>query len=114
MKLGIGWGLLLTALVAGILYAVWGRQALIAGASFGLVATAIQAASVLLVRPVMQAKSSEFLGRWALGMGLRMAGVALVGIAAYAAPGFFPPLPTALGFLAVLIPLLFMEVRLIR
>jgi hypothetical protein len=114
MKLGIGWGLLLVALLGAVFYTVWGRQAMIAGALFGILATGIQAVSVALVKPAFRSPSSVFLGRWALGMGLRIVGVALVGICAYVAPALFPPLPTAMGFLGVLIPLLFLEVRLIR
>ena len=114
MRLGIGWGLLLTTLVSGILYLAWGRDAAVAGAIFGLIATTIQAISVAMVRPAFKAASSIFLGRWAVGMLLRVVGVALVGAAAYVNPAFFPPLPTAIGFLGVLVPLLFLEVRLIR
>ncbi len=114
MKLGIGLGLLLTAMVGAILYAGWGREAMVAGVIFGLIATTIQAVSVAMVRPAFRAASSIFLGRWAAGMFLRIVGVALVGICAYLNPVFFPPLPTAIGFLGVLVPLLFLEVRLIR
>ena len=114
MKLGIGWGLLLTTLMGGILYLAWGREAMSAGVIFGLLATTIQAISVAMVRPAFRAASSIFLGRWAAGMFLRIVGVALVGICAYLNPAFFPPLPTAIGFLGVLVPLLFLEVRLIR
>ncbi len=114
MKLGIGWGLLLVVFLSGVLYAAWGRQALIAGAIFGMIAIAIQAVSVAMVRPVYRAGSSEFLGRWAAGMALRIAGVGLLAVCIYLDPTFFPPLPTAIGFLGVLVPLLFGEVRLIR
>jgi hypothetical protein len=41
-------------------------------------------------------------------------GVALVAILVTLDPTHFPPLPTALGFLGVLVPLLFLEVRLVR
>jgi hypothetical protein len=114
VRLGIGWGLLLTTLVGAILYSAWGREAMIAGVIFGLIATTIQAVSVAMVRPAFRAASSIFLGRWAVGMLLRVVGVALVGICAYVKPDLFPALPTAIGFLGVLVPLLFLEVRLIR
>jgi hypothetical protein len=114
MKAGIAWGLLLTAVVSGILWQAWGREAMVAGAIFGLIATTIQAIAVAMVRPAFRAASSVFLGRWAVGMVLRIAGVALLGVCAYLNPAFFPPLPTAIGFLGVLVPLLFLEVRLIR
>jgi hypothetical protein len=47
-------------------------------------------------------------------MALRLAGVAAMAVATVVAPTQFPLLPTALGFLGVLVPLLFLEVYLIR
>ena len=43
-----------------------------------------------------------------------MLGVLAIALAAGLDPRHFPPLPTAAGFLGVLLPLLFFEVRLIR
>jgi hypothetical protein len=40
--------------------------------------------------------------------------VVLVGVAVTLDPERFPPLPTAFAFLGVLVPLLFLEVRLVR
>jgi hypothetical protein len=47
-------------------------------------------------------------------MGLRLLGVVAIAVAAGLDPAHFPPLAAALGFLGVLLPLLFYEVRLIR
>jgi hypothetical protein len=40
--------------------------------------------------------------------------VALVAVVVALDQAHFPPLPTAFGFLGVLLPLLFLEVRLVR
>ena len=110
----LGLGLGLTLLVTGLLYLGWGRSALLPGVVFGLTASAIQAISVALVRPVYTGETVRLLKRWGLGMLLRGLGVALVAIAVTIDSAVFPPLPTAFGFLGVLVPLLFMEVRLVR
>jgi hypothetical protein len=104
----------LTALVTGLLYMGWGREALLPALVFGLVATAIQVVSVALVRPAFSGETVRLLKRWGLGMLLRGLGVVLVAVAVTLDQAHFPPLPTAFGFLGVLVPLLFLEVRLVR
>lgn len=111
---GLGLGIALTALVTGLLYIGWGREAVLPALVFGLLATGIQVASVALVRPAFAGDTTRLLKRWGWGMLLRMLGVALVAILATVDQTHFPPLPTALGFLGVLVPLLFLEVRLVR
>jgi hypothetical protein len=111
---GAGLGLGLTVLVGALLYIGWGREALLPAAFFGAIATAIQAASVALVKPVYSGETGPLLKRWGLGMLLRGLGVALVATAISLDPVRFPPLPTAFAFLGVLVPLLFLEVRLVR
>ena len=110
----LGLGIALTALVSGLLVLAWGQGAFLAGLVFGLIATAIQVISVALVRPVYAGETVRLLKRWGVGMLLRGLGVALLVIAITIDRGLFPPLPTALAFLGVLVPLLFMEVRLVR
>src|SRR4051794_27945164 len=110
----LGLGAVLTLLVSGFLMLGWGQDALLPGLIFGLIASAIQAISVALVRPVFNGETVRFFKRWGLGMLLRILGVALVGIAVTVDRSLFPPLPTAFAFLGVLVPLLFLEVRLIR
>lgn len=111
---GFALGLGLTGLVSGILVLGWGRDAWLPGLVFGLVATAIQVISVALVRPAFSGETVRLLKRWGLGMLLRILGVALVAVAVTVDRSLFPPLPTAFAFLGVLVPLLFMEVRLVR
>jgi hypothetical protein len=93
---------------------LWGSQAAMAAAAFGALAIAIQAGAFALMKPARHDKVEKFLRAWGAGMGLRLAGVVAIAVAAGLDPGHFPPLAAALGFLGVLLPLLFYEVRLIR
>jgi len=111
---GLVVGLALTAAVTAVLYLGWGPQALLPGVVFGLMATAIQTISVALVRPVFSGETVRLLKRWGIGMLLRVLGVALMALAVSLDRVLFPPLPTAFAFLGVLVPLLFLEVRLVR
>lgn len=107
-------GALLTAIMAGVSYRLWGTQAAVAAGVFGLLATGIQVAALALLKPVQGAPFSKFIARWGAGMGLRALGIVAIALAAGLDRSHFPPLATALGFLGVLLPLLFYEVRLIR
>jgi hypothetical protein len=69
---------------------------------------------VALVRPAFAGETVGLLKRWGMGMLLRILGVALVAAAITIDSVLFPPLPTAFAFLGVLVPLLFLELRLIR
>jgi hypothetical protein len=107
-------GLVLTAVLSGLLAWGFGRAVLPAALLFGSVATAIQvAASALLGRAAGQ-PFERLLKAWGLGMGLRMLGVTLFLGAVLADRTIFPPLPTALAFVGVLIPLMFSDLRTIR
>lgn len=107
-------GLALTAAVTALMALVWGRAALVPGVVFGLGATAIQLAAYALVRPVAGHGFNRLMARWAMGMGLRLLGVALFAAVVLWDRELFPPLPTAFGYLGVLLPLLVMETRLLR
>jgi hypothetical protein len=107
-------GLLLSAVLSGVAYRVWGMQAAVAAAVFGGLALAIQLGAIALVKPVRAAPYQRFVVRWGAGMGLRLLGVAAIALAAGLDPAHFPPLAAAAGFLGVLLPLLILEVRVIR
>lgn len=95
-------------------WGIWGPGALVAVWVFGLMATAIQLAAVAWLEPALGAPFPVLLKRWGVGMGLRF--LAVVAFAALVAADAerFPPLPSALGLVGVLIPLLFMEIRLLK
>lgn len=101
----------LTVAVTGILWLVWGRQALVPGLAFGLLATGTQLAATIFMASAGEGNFNVFVQRWLVGMVFRLAGVVLVFVAVALQPELFPPLPTALGYLGVVIPLLFSEIR---
>ncbi len=93
----LGVGLVVVAtLVGGKPAAVGGGVALIA-----------QLWAVALLRPKMRAPNPEFMARWLGGMGVRLLGVGVVLIVS-------ATLPALLGYLGVLLPLLFLETRFLK
>ncbi len=107
-------GLLVGAAISGVSYRIWGVQAAIAAGSFAALALLIQLAAIALIQPVRQAPPKVFIQRWGMGMGLRLLGVVAIALAAGFDRAHFPPIPAAIGFLGVLLPLLLFEVRLVR
>jgi hypothetical protein len=107
-------GLLLMAVVSGVIGLVFGPGAIAAAAGMGLVAIAIQVAATTALRRAAGQPYAVFLKQYAIGMGLRMVGVTVMAVVIVVRPDLFSPLPTAFGFLGVLVPLLFLEARLIR
>lgn len=107
-------GVMLTAAAGALAFAVWGQAALLPSVTFGLVATTIQLASTRMALAARHAGFGVFAQRWALGMLLRLGGVALIPVAVLAARAQFRPEPAALGYLVVLLPLLYWETRLVR
>jgi len=107
-------GLVLTAVVSAVLVSAFGRGVLVPALLFGALATAIQWAAAALLRRAAGQPFERLLRAWGLGMGLRMLGVTLFLLAVVADRVRFPPLPTALAFVGVLIPLMFSDLRTIR
>jgi len=92
-----------------------GRRAAVAAGVFGLAATVIQVAAVTLAtRPIERDWYPVFLRRWGAGMALRLLGVVALAVVVSVAGDRFPPLPAALGYVSVVVPLLFFEIRLFR
>lgn len=114
MKLTLVLGLALTAAVTLVMFLAWGSKALVPGIVFGIVATGLQAAATGGVRGTLDHPLPVFAKRWAVGMGLRLAGIVLFALGVAIWPEVFPPIPSALGFLGVILPLLFLEIRLAR
>jgi hypothetical protein len=107
-----GYGALLGVGLVLVAVAAWagGRGAVIGGS----VALAAQLAAVALLKPALDAPQPVFLARWFGGMGIRA--LSLGGLLAVAAThrAALPLLATALGFLGVLLPLLFLEIRFLK
>jgi hypothetical protein len=110
LRLGLG----LTVGVTAIMVLFWGWEALIPGVVFGLLSTGTQLAAHRLLVATKDAPFAQLAQRWLAGMTLRLAGIALVFTAIGLDRELFPPLPTVIGYLGVVIPLLFTEVRLFR
>lgn len=106
-------GLLLAGSVAAIAWRGWGAEAAVGAGLAGLLAAAIESAAVSLLRRALQPPFERLFKRWAMGLALRLGGLLLVVGAVLRWPGHFPPVPTAIGFLAVLIPLLLGEMWLV-
>ena len=105
-----GWLAVLGAGLIAVVWVVWGRAAAVGG----VVGLAAQLWAVALLRPVMGAPAPRFMGRWLGGMAVRaLALVALLAMVV-ARGDLFPPLATLLGFLVVLLPLLFVETRFLK
>lgn len=108
-------GLVLTFGLAGLLSWWLGAGAVVPVVVMGGVATLIEVLAVRALRRGLGARSTtEFFKGVGVGMLLRLAGVAVFAGLAFWDRELFPALPAALGFVGVLIPLLFLEVRLVR
>jgi hypothetical protein len=97
-----------------VVWAVWDRQAAFAGFLFGLLAVVVQTIAIALLRPAIEAPLKQLAVRWLMGTGLRLGGAGLWATAAVLDRTTFPPLPSAVGYLGVLVPLLFLETRFLK
>jgi hypothetical protein len=107
-------GLLLTAGVTGALTLGFGSGAVLPGVAFGVLATILQLFAVRALRRGLAGGTTEFFKGVGVGMALRFGGVLLMLVAVLADRGRFPPLPTALAYVGVVVPLLLFEVRFVR
>ncbi len=101
-------------MVVGISVAVWGREGLVGALSFGCLALGIQIVAVSILKKAWAGKFPSVLEKFVIGMALRLAGVVTLAVVVSLRPEVFLPLPSALGFLGVLIPLLYMELKLVK
>jgi len=101
---GLGIGLVVAATMLG------GKPAAIGGG----VAVVAQTWAVLLLRPGMRAPNPQFMARWLGGMGIRFLALGVLLVWSVTHRASLPPLPAALGFLGVLLPLLYLETRFLR
>ena len=100
----------LGAVLDGVVTLFGGRPAAVGGAA----AIVVQLGAVALLRPAMRAPQPVFMARWLGGMGVRALGLGAVLAVAATHRTTLPPLAASLGFLGVLLPLLFLETRFLR
>lgn len=111
----IGAGLMLTLVVTALLVEFLGRSAFIPGMVMGGVATLIELAALRAMRRGLASRvTDQFFGGVITGLLYRMAGIAVFAGLVLWDRALFPPLATGIGFVGVLIPLLFLEVRFVR
>jgi hypothetical protein len=79
---------------------------------FGGVATTIQMVAARVVTRLGTPATPDHLRVYAVGMLLRIGGVALLGAAVMIDRATFPPGPAAMGYLGTLLPLMWLETRL--
>ena len=104
-------------LLAGLGAVLVAAAALIGGRAAGVggaVALGAQLGAVALLRPAMRAAQPVFMARWLGGMGVRALALGVVLAIAATHRAALGPLPASLGFLGVLLPLLFLETRFLR
>ena len=104
-----GLALTLPVSVLGLLLGSW--RGMLAAAAFGLLATLIQVAAGRTMNRHDDSATRDYMKAWASGMGLRMLGVILVGVVIWLDSAWCPPVPAAMGYIGVLVPLLFFEAR---
>jgi uncharacterized membrane protein YhdT len=107
-------GVVLTTVWTVVAWLVWGGQAILPAASFGALAAVLHVVAVALLKPALGGSFNQLMARWAMGLGLRLLGVVVFALVVFIERDLFPPLPAAVGFAGVLLPLLFTEMRLIR
>jgi hypothetical protein len=110
------WGKGLTLLVGLVSFVMFLSPALtFTAVAFGLLATTIQyAAGRISAKLPKDGDFATFVKGYAGGMGLRVLGVVILAVVCSLWPAQFPALGAAVGYLGVLIPLLFLETRATR
>ncbi len=98
-------------MVAAVAWLASGSAGATGAATAGLVAIALSLLAVRLVRRTGREPTVDQLMVYGIGVVLRFVGVGLIGLLVVRNPTTFPPLPTALGYLGVVLPLLYMETR---
>ena len=104
-----------TLAAAGTVLAI--VAALVGGRGSGIgaaIAVAAQLAAVALLRPAMTAPQAVFMARWYAGMGVRALVLGLLLAVSATHRTALPLLETMLGYVAVLLPLLFLETRFLK
>jgi hypothetical protein len=107
-------GLALAAVLAAVAGASRGADALFASACGSVIALVAQVAAVGLLRPAMGARTPAFMGRWAAGMAVRGASFVTLALMLVLLRGSLPVLWIAVGYVGVLLPLLFVETRFLK
>lgn len=112
-------------LVVGVVVAgwgIWGAGVLAATSASSLLGLLVHLVAASRLRRVLEgepkglggANLKDVAGAFALGMGMRLLGIALVVVAVLWERTRFPAAPSLLAYGAVVVPLLFMEMRFLK
>lgn len=115
-------GALLVAGTIGTGWAIWGSEALVATSASASLAWLVHVVAASRLRRTLAAEPEGLAGAnlkglagaFVFGMGLRLLGVAVVTAAVLTERTWFPTAPSLLSYGAVLVPLLFMELRFLK
>lgn len=97
-----------------VAFGIWGSVAAMAALMFGLIATLLQLLAARQMARTGRPAELDHLKVYLIGVVLRFGGVLILGLLATFSPRLFPPLPSALGYLGTVLPLLYLETRLTR
>lgn len=100
-----------TIVVTALAGLLAGMQGAVGAAAAGVVAIGVSLLAVRLIRRTGRAATIDRLNVYGIGVVLRMLGVLIIGVLMSLDQTTFPALPTALGYLGVILPLLYMETR---
>ncbi len=110
LELGAGCALV----VGSVSWVTAGQTAACAAATLALVATGMQIVAAAATGRLGGAGSPDRLVAYSLGTLVRFGGVVLLGALIAVDRAGFPPVPSAVGYLATVLPLLYLEARLGR
>ncbi len=110
----VGAAAILAAVLAAVAWVAAGPAAALASACGAWLALLAQLAAVGLLRPAVGARTPVFLRRWTAGMAVRGASLLLLAVLMVVTPRTLPALWLSIGYLGVLLPLLFVETRFLR
>ncbi len=109
-----GIGIALTGAMSGLTWAIWDTSAVLPTVVFGALATIIHVISAAMLKRGLKESFGNLMVRWSMGMGFRLLGVGVFAVAVMLQADRFPALPSAIGYIGVLLPLMVSEMRLIR
>ena len=109
-------GVVCSAASAMIGGAIWGPAGAIAAGSLGLIATSVQLVAAAVTTRMVDGPSPgpDQMAGYGFGMMLRLVGVVMLGLVMALGRPRLPPVACATGYLATVLPLLYLETRLGR
>jgi hypothetical protein len=110
----LGWGAGSALTMSLVAFGIWGSVGAPAALMMGLMATVLQLVAVRQMARTGRPAELDHLKVYLIGVVLRFGGVLMLGLVVTLEPRRFPPLPSALGYLGTVLPLLYLETRLTR